>query len=234
MTDDLPTIPFAACASQSRRPLMGITVMLVEDSRFASDAVRLLCLRSGARIRRADCLTSARRHLQVYQPTVAIVDLGLPDGPGAALITDLAAARPRIPVLLGTSGDDGARDTALAAGADGFLAKPVDSIAQFQALILSLLDDPARGQPHSAIGDLVRPDPIALRDDLRHAATVLGDGPDDDKVRYVAQFAGGLAQSAGDRSLARAAQSLGQGADPEAVSGMIDALKARLAHSGPV
>ncbi|WP_095588460.1 response regulator [Actibacterium ureilyticum] len=233
MTDDILTFPFAASASRTR-PLMGVTVMLVDDSRFASDAVRLLCQRSGARIRRADCLTSARRHLQVYQPTVAIVDIGLPDGSGAALIAELAAARPRVPVILGTSGDDGARDDVMAAGADGFLAKPVESIAQFQALILSLLDDPDRGQPHAPTQDRVTPDPIALRDDLRHAAQVLREGADDARVRYVAQFTGGLARSAGDLSLARAAQSLGQGADPGVVSGLFDALSDSLNEASPV
>ena len=86
------------------RPLLGMTVLVVEDSRFASDAMRLLCLRSGARIRRADCLLSARRHLNVYRPSAAIVDLGLPDGCGAELISEMVSAVPRVGVILGTSG----------------------------------------------------------------------------------------------------------------------------------
>ena len=87
------------------RPLLGLTVLVVEDSRFACEAMRLLCLRSGARIRRADCLRSARRHLQVYRPTIVVVDLGLPDGNGIDLISELAVSQPKVEAVLAMSGD---------------------------------------------------------------------------------------------------------------------------------
>jgi CheY-like chemotaxis protein len=109
------------------RPLLGLTVLVVEDSRYASEALRLMCLRSGARIRRADCVASAKRHLNVYRPSVAIIDLGLPDGSGLDLIRTMQSAKARVPILLGTSGAEQEASAAACAkaGADGFLPKPM-------------------------------------------------------------------------------------------------------------
>jgi CheY-like chemotaxis protein len=188
------------------RPLAGLTILVVEDSRFACEALRLLCLRSGARIRRADCLRSARRHLQIYRPTVAIVDLGLPDGSGLDLIGELPRQQPRVPAILAISGDGAAEGVARAAGADGFLAKPVESLVAFQCAVLGALSGDAVAHLVGDAGpDLVEPDPIALRDDLAHAAELLGGAPDAGTIDYVARFVSGLALSAHDRPLAAAA-----------------------------
>lgn len=242
MTDDLSAClgaPFAAA-----RPLLGLTVLLVEDSRFASEAMRLLCLRSGARIRRADTLRAAQRHLATYRPTAVIVDMGLPDGSGGDLIALLASRQPRVPVLLAISGDPDRAAEAMAAGADGFLEKPIESVAAFQQALLSRLppgdgamdmrlaaseanrrprpardtaaaDPPGPGRPPASdpAQDRIAPDPIALRDDLAHAAELLapaeaGALPDAEALGYVAHFLKGLASISHDAALAEAAQRL--------------------------
>ncbi len=193
------------------RPLLGLTVLVVEDSRFSCDAMRLLCLRSGARIRRADCLKSARRHLQVYRPSVVIVDLGLPDGSGAELISELSVACPRVDVVIGTSGDSFAEEVALAAGADGFLSKPVSSVITFQNTVLSAL--PPERQPTGprlVSDDPILPDPLAYRDDMAHAADVLDDRENERSMSYVTQFLAGVARSAGDGPLQKAAEDLAE------------------------
>lgn len=191
------------------RPLLGLTVLVVEDSRFASEAMRLLCLRSGARIRRADCLRSARRHLQVYRPSVVIVDLGLPDGSGADLIHELSNTSPRVEALLGTSGDDNSENIAIAAGADGFLAKPITNLATFQEAILAhISSDHQPNGPREMNNEDIIPDPIAYRDDMNHVADILGDQSDNRTLDYIAQFVTGVARSAQDHALEAAGLSL--------------------------
>lgn len=196
----------------AERPLLGLTVLVVEDSLFACEALRLLCLRSGARIRRADSLRSAHRHLQVYNPVVVIVDLGLPDGSGIDLIKELANATPRVGVLLGISGDSQALSTVIEAGADGYLEKPIVSLPVFQSAILSHL--PPEQQPRglrAVIEEDVSPDRLAFRDDLASISDLLSLSDHDEKILpYIAQFLGSVAQLAQDRQLAAAAAELEQ------------------------
>lgn len=203
--DPLPLSPAVSAA----RPLAGMTVLVVEDSRFASEAVRLLCLKSGARIRRADSLRAARRHLATYLPTILIVDLGLPDGTGIDLIRDLSRAPNRSPVILATSGDDRGFVDATDAGADGTLLKPVKSLATFQNAVVSALPEDLRPEGLRLVNsEEVDPDPMALSDDLAHIADVLGEAEDEQTVAYVAQFLTGVARTAQDAALEEAAVSL--------------------------
>ncbi len=209
MPDDLDSF-FMNRPPTPERPLLGLTVLVVEDSRFACEAMRLLCLRSGARIRRADSLKSAHRHLSVYRPMVIIVDLGLPDGSGAGLIEEVASATPRVPVILGISGDSGAREQALAAGADGFLEKPVASLAAFQTEVLRHLPRARRPRrPRPLPEDSITPDTLALHEDFAHVSEILKSAEQDDQsAAYVAQFLAGLARISGDIPLELAAGDL--------------------------
>ena len=219
------------------RPLLGVTVLVVEDSRFASDALRLMCLRSGARIRRADSLDHARRHLRVYRPTCCIVDLGLPDGRGEELLTELSRTSPPIEVLIAISGDADREEAALAAGAHGFVAKPVPSLAAFQNLILSFLppERQPRGPRPAEAGQVV-PDPLALRDDLAAVADSLRNGTD---MEYVTQFLSGVASSARDSAMTRAVDALktararGTPCGPE-IAQLSALVTSRLAEPAPI
>jgi CheY-like chemotaxis protein len=227
-------------APTARRPLLGLTVLIVEDSRFASEAVRLMCLRSGARIRRADSLENARRHLAVYRPKVLLVDVGLPDGSGLALIEMLAKGNPRIEVIIGISGDAAVEADVLAAGADAFLEKPLGSLAQFQSVILDQL--PADRQPplpRLLQEDVLVPDPVALHDDLVQISTILNDPAKRERLAYVTQFLDGLARSAEDHKLGHAVSALEQcrtdGRNPaKEIAALLAMIDARLAARSPI
>lgn len=193
----------------SARPLLGVTALLVEDSRFAAEGFRLLCLRSGARIRRADSLFHARRHMRVYRPTIVLIDMTLPDGSGADLIADLANASSRVDAIIAISGDPEMQKVAMDAGADSFMLKPVERIAEFQAQVLSVL--PKERQPvglRALTDDMVSPDKIAFRDDLSHVAEVLSGEEDGAAIDYLTQFLGGVARSARDETLSEAVAAL--------------------------
>lgn len=194
-------------------PLQGVTILLVEDSRYVADACRLMAQCGGARLRRAATLATARRHLVTYRPDVLLVDMGLPDGSGSALLAEVAALAGPAPVLIAISGDPDAGPAALQAGARAFLAKPLPPLAEFHALLLRHLPD----RPCVALppGTALRgPDPLALREDLLHAAQLLDHPADAAQRAYLAGFLAGLARETGDGQLAGAAADLARRDQP--------------------
>jgi CheY-like chemotaxis protein len=198
-------------------PLRGLTLLAVEDSRFACDALRLICIRSGARLRRAETLAAARAYLAAHRPDVVIVDLGLPDGRGEGLIADLACTG--MPVLA-TSGDPEGRHSSLAAGAAAFLDKPIGSIAGFQRLILDLVGyGDARPRTDPTAHSAPPADELAFRDDLAHASTLIG-GAD---IGYATGFLRSLGRSAGDQALEEAALAAATGPGRDALARLVAA-----------
>jgi CheY-like chemotaxis protein len=208
-------MPNTGLGPTARLPLQGLTLLLVDDSRFACDALRLILNRAGARVRRAESLEIARLHLGCYRPDLAIVDLGLPDGRGEDLIAELSEQG--FPVL-GLSGNPDGRHLALDAGAAGFIDKPIPSVAGFVRLIRQLVTGAGaeeKGEDTPApLGDLV-----ALRDDLTKAAaliTVPGD------PGYAKAFLQSLARASGDGALEAAVRKADTPFDRAKLARLID------------
>jgi DNA-binding response OmpR family regulator len=228
----LPTTEpdISGLGSFRRKCLFAVTILLVEDSRSASEAIRLYAAESGARVRRADSMHAASRHLAIYRPNVVMVDLGLPDGDGMALINHLALASTPIQGIVALSGQDRSewQDLALAAGAAACLEKPIESLRAFQECILSVLPDrDSRHRPSDAeIAMTGRASVLsALTEDLRRAQSLLVEAQrsdDAETAAYCAQFLGSVGEMLADGELVEAARGAGDAAGAGRLLGLID------------
>lgn len=219
-------------AGYRRQCLFAVTILLVEDSRSASEAIRLMAAESGARVRRADSLHAASRHLAIYRPNVVMVDLGLPDGDGMALVRHLAEAKPPIGGVIALSGLDrhAWQAEAIALGASACLEKPIASLRAFQNVILSVLPDAETRRPDGRDLSLNGRASVlaAFDEDLRRARSLLRDAvaaKDAETIAYCAQFVGSVAEMLGDRDLSRAARAGDGGA------GLLDLIEIRIERS---
>lgn len=203
------TAPLLPRSVVGEQPLQGLTILAVEDSRYTCEALRLMCARAGARLRRAETIAGAKAHLRTYRPDVVLIDLGLPDGRGEGLIRELVMSPRRPQVVLGTSGQAEGRMLALAAGADGFLEKPLDSLAVFCRSLRRHLPELDIMAP-AGWDSPVSPDPLALHEDLASAAAALSDNPPLLQQRFLAGFVGSLARQAHDSQLETAARQMAE------------------------
>lgn len=215
----IPMLRMAAPRPARTGGLSGLTLLAVEDSRVAAEGMRLLCRAQGARLRRAANLHEAERHLSLYCPDAILIDLGLPDGRGEALVARLARAARRPPAIIAMSGEAERAAAALACGADGFLPKPILSAESLTAAIMAHL--PVTAAPARPVTDPPRQDPLALSDDLAVAADLLADSPDASLRAYLAGFLSGIAGQTGDNVLLNVAEDFGRGADPGLLSRLI-------------
>ena len=224
-------LPFAAvsasCDSLPR------TMLLVEDSRLAAEAIRLMCRRAGIRLRRAETLAAAALHLKVYRPDIALIDLGLPDGSGLDLIASLSRNGDQAGRIVAISGDARLEGAARDAGADAFLLKPVSMTQHLTAMTGTVADATLdlvamdqtlglhRGRLRSERSQGA--DPMALRDDLRMVRDLLLGPNEPARLRYAGQFLASIGHSLHDETLAQAAQAAAKHGDRRALVALMDA-----------
>jgi DNA-binding NarL/FixJ family response regulator len=126
------------------------SILVVDDHPEARSWLVDISLRAfrGASVIAAATLAQARERMRGTHLDLALVDLGLPDGNGSSLVTELARRSPETFLVVTTIFDDDHHlFTALAAGAGGYLLKdePEDQIIERLQGIL-------RGNPPLAPG----------------------------------------------------------------------------------
>ena len=135
---------------------MTLKVLVVEDDREIRGLLQSVLALEGFEVRSAVTLSEARALLEHQPPDVVILDLGLPDGDGGALVA-ACRGRQRLPVIVVSARQDEAQKVALLdAGADDYLVKPF-SVGELMARVRAALRRHTGGgtQPQSvlAFGD---------------------------------------------------------------------------------
>ena len=113
-------------------------ILIVEDSEFVADALRLLFEADGHRVSTAGSVAAGNALAQTDPVDVLFLDLTLPDGDGLRVIRDLPPTQRPDTIIVMTGHDDAITQArCLAAGCHQVLVKPVP-IAELRAVVTSL------------------------------------------------------------------------------------------------
>jgi DNA-binding response OmpR family regulator len=150
---------------------VNVRLLVIEDEGRIAEILRSALSRSGFAVDTVGLSADARAALEVNPYDAVILDLGLPDGDGLALLRDMRAQGNAVPVLVLTARDAVEHRVAgLDTGADDYLIKPF-AMSEVIARIKALLR-----RPEGALGALLRSGNIAfdtIGRDLRIGETVL-------------------------------------------------------------
>jgi len=119
-----------------------VRLLVIEDEVRIGEILKSGLQRAGFAVDVVRLYSDAREALALIAYDVAILDLGLPDGDGLALLSELRGARNGLPILILTARDAiEDRVFGLDAGADDYLVKPF-AIAELVARLKALLRRP--------------------------------------------------------------------------------------------
>ena len=148
---------------------MSDRILLVDDDKLLTEAVRFSLERSGYEVHCASNNAEALAIVRQFPPDLALLDIGLPDGDGLRLCRVLQVNRP-LPVIFLTAHD---REMdiilGLERGADDYITKPF-SMGELIARVGAVLRR-ARGDNSPHIPDRYEVGDVIL-DILRHEVTV--------------------------------------------------------------
>jgi two-component system KDP operon response regulator KdpE len=147
-------------------------VLVIDDDQQVRRFLRTVLTGQGHTVAEAATVATAIDEMRRVRPDVMLLDLGLPDGDGLAVIAAMSPDEPRIPVVvLSARGQEGDKVIALDSGADDYLTKPFGA-GELMARIRAVM---RRGPPAGAsVPEVLDVGPIRL-DQARHEVTVEGD-----------------------------------------------------------
>ena len=100
-------------------------LILIEDNRRLAESIRRTLATEGFEVDGFETLAAARAALATVPYDLILLDLGMPDGDGVDLISNLRRKKVSTPVLIITARDGiGDRVRGLDSGADDYLVKP--------------------------------------------------------------------------------------------------------------
>lgn len=90
----------------------GNAILIVEDETVVSLFIRTLCEERGLQVAVAETAAEALQLIETPGSNLgaAIIDVGLPDGPGDQLVAPIRAAFPQLPIVICTGFSEGEFD----------------------------------------------------------------------------------------------------------------------------
>lgn len=114
-----------------------MNILLIEDDPTDMKLLRIVLQAGGHTIRELVCAEDAIRAIKAHRPELIVADLKLPNMDGLALVRQLKLdpETSGVPIVAVTAAPEVfSRATALAAGCDAFIVKPVDTRVLVQQL----------------------------------------------------------------------------------------------------
>jgi len=142
------------------------TILVVDDDLQLRRFLRTTLAGHGHAVVEAGSVAEAIDAIARVRPAVILLDLGLPDGDGLAVLRNRPVDHRAPVIVLSARGQEGDKVTALDAGADDYLTKPFGA-SELLARIRVVL----RRAGGSPAPDVIEVGPIRI-DQARHAVTV--------------------------------------------------------------